>query len=327
MISLLPDEDQVAIVNSLESLLTDAAPLDRLQRPDSEVALWAELAALGMFSLPLHEIDGGMDAGWGTLALIFRQLGRHLVSPSVAATMLAVKMLGQHADVRDAVVAGRARVAFAMSIWPPDPAGKRFLSIDAPSADLLLVWQDKALTLVGNDATAPLVTGTDMALSLGRIDGVNGAGMATGDGDLATAAQLLIAALTVGLADAARDMAVGYAMTRQQFGRPIAEFQAIKHHCANMAVAAEVAWAQTIFAALRHESGAADAEQLSHAARLLSADAAIGNAETNIQVHGGIGFTAEALPHLLVRRAQLLARLGGDRREHREAVLSLQDTA
>ncbi|MGJ3627928.1 acyl-CoA dehydrogenase family protein [Sphingomonas sp. MMS24-JH45] len=126
-----------------------------------------------------------------------------------------------------------------------------------------------------------------------------------------TTISLLLSAYLTGVAQASTAMAVAYAGTREQFGQPIGAFQAVKHICADMATRAAAAEAQTFFAAATFGRGADDGAEVA-AARLLAADAALANAKANIQVHGGMGFTAECDAHLLLKRAHLVARLGSD---------------
>jgi 3-oxochol-4-en-24-oyl-CoA dehydrogenase len=102
------------------------------------------------------------------------------------------------------------------------------------------------------------------------------------------------------------ESASAYAKVREQFGRPIATFQAVKHHCANMLVASELATAAVWDAARAATGPSADPAQLSYSAAVaatLALAAADQNAQLNIQVHGGIGFTWEHDAHLYLRRA------------------------
>jgi alkylation response protein AidB-like acyl-CoA dehydrogenase len=126
-------------------------------------------------------------------------------------------------------------------------------------------------------------------------------------------ARALLAAEAVGGAADCVEAAVDYAKVRQQFGRTIATFQAVKHHCANMLVAAESAIAAAWDAA---RAAGEDEEQfrlMAAVAAALSFPAYVRDAELNIQVHGGIGFTWEHDAHLHMRRALVLAALfGGD---------------
>jgi alkylation response protein AidB-like acyl-CoA dehydrogenase len=106
-------------------------------------------------------------------------------------------------------------------------------------------------------------------------------------------------------------MSVAYAGVREQFGRPIGSFQAVKHHCANMAMAARCARDQTNFAAVAIDEGRDDAALQVECALFVAGTAALENAGLNIQIHGGLGFSDEADPHLLLKRTQLLLAIAG----------------
>lgn len=96
-------------------------------------------------------------------------------------------------------------------------------------------------------------------------------------------------------------MAVEYAKVREQFGRTIGTFQAVKHHAANMLVAAE-----TATAAVWDAARADDLDSAAFAAAVAAAlaiRAQVFNAQNNIQLHGGIGFTWEHDARLYLRRA------------------------
>ena len=103
-------------------------------------------------------------------------------------------------------------------------------------------------------------------------------------------------------------MSVDYAKTRHQFGRPIGAFQAIKHLCADMLVRTETARAAVQAAAVTADQpGVGDVERSAAGAALLGAEAALDNAQTAIQVHGGMGFTWDVPVHLFLMRARVLA--------------------
>src|SRR6202040_1547278 len=126
-------------------------------------------------------------------------------------------------------------------------------------------------------------------------------------GLLTDVARAVLAAEAAGIAGETTELAAEYAKVREQFGRPIATFQAVKHHCANMLVAAELATAAAWDAG---RAGVADRDQLSYTAAIaatLAIPAAVQNAQLNIQVHGGIGFTWEHDAHLYLRRAAAVA--------------------
>lgn len=150
-------------------------------------------------------------------------------------------------------------------------------------------------------------------------------GIAVGTSELAWSLRLrgvlLAAALQVGVAAATLERAVSHAKERHQFGRPVGSFQAMKHLCADMLVRAELARCAVHHAAAlvdqpqaaRDEAEAAGTDpaemprRATAGAKLLADEAAVRNARTCIQVHGGMGFTWEAPLHLYLKRAQVLA--------------------
>src|SRR5262245_32902787 len=137
-----------------------------------------------------------------------------------------------------------------------------------------------------------------------------------------TVFRILASAEAVGVNWAALEMAVEYAKVREQFGRTIGTFQAVKHHAANMLVDAEQTTAATWDAARADDLDSAwfaAAVAASHAIR-----AQVFNAENNIQLHGGIGFTWEHDAHLYLRRARTLAALMGDGADPRLDVVEAQ---
>ncbi len=125
-----------------------------------------------------------------------------------------------------------------------------------------------------------------------------------------TVFRILASAEAVGVSWATLEMAVEYAKVREQFGRTIGTFQAVKHHAANMLVNAEETTAATWDAARADDLDSAwfpAAVAASHAIRTQ-----IFNAQNNIQLHGGIGFTWEHDAHLYLRRARTLAAIMAD---------------
>src|SRR5207237_4322512 len=122
-------------------------------------------------------------------------------------------------------------------------------------------------------------------------------------------ARVILAAEAVGVARECTELAAAYANHRMQFGRPIGMFQAVKHHCANMAVATELATSAVWDAARAAASGGDQLAYASAVAATLSADAADLCANLNTQVHGGIGMTWEHDAHLFMRRATTLLSL------------------
>ena len=178
--------------------------------------------------------------------------------------------------------------------------------------DALLVVDAEGIALVDPDALDATDVGRalDPLTPLARVDRLP-AGVRVADAAAAArwtvAAEVLTGALCAGLAAATCTMAVEYAKGRQQFGRPIGSFQAVKHLCADMLVRAEVARAAVEAAALSvDQSGVGDPERAAAGAALLAGEAAVANAKACIQVHGGMGFTWEVPAHLYLMRARVL---------------------
>ncbi len=133
-------------------------------------------------------------------------------------------------------------------------------------------------------------------------------------------AMIALAAEQVGAAEACLDMAVEYAKVRQQFGRPIGSFQAIKHKCADMLMLVEAARSSAFYASALAAQGAADLAEAASSAKAYCSDAFFHCAAENIQIHGGIGFTWEHPAHLYFKRAKSSEMLFGAPALHRERV-------
>ena len=140
---------------------------------------------------------------------------------------------------------------------------------------------------------------------------------------------LALAAEQVGGAQRCLDMAVAYAKVRHQFGRAIGSFQAIKHMCADMLLEVESARSAAYHAAWAAADGAADLPLVASLAKAYCSEAYFHVAASNIQIHGGIGFTWEHDAHLYYRRAKSAEVMLGTPASHREAVadLLLKDAA
>ena len=258
IVDLTPTEDQALIAESLGSLLADTLPVERLREGDrhrgaAERAAWPQLVELGLFGLGLPEDKGGIGYGLAEEVLAARALGRHLASPAVLAQM-AAPHLASDAATRTALGTGEARAAFALDLG--DGGVQLF---DAEHATHLLFVSD-GVQLLPRSAfgAAEGLDGLDETVSLAHAAAPEAA---PARGEEADRLSLLLAAYLVGVASAATDMAVEYAKTREQFGQAIGGFQAIKHMCADMAVRAAAAEAQTFHAAATWGLGLDDAAE------------------------------------------------------------------
>jgi len=140
-------------------------------------------------------------------------------------------------------------------------------------------------------------------------------------GEVFDRALVALAAEQVGGAQKVLEMAVGYARTRVQFGRQIGSFQAIKHRCADMLIDVERAKAAVYQALWAVDHEPAEVPAAAGLAKAFCSEAYFDAAASNIQVHGGIGYTWEHPAHLYFRRAKSSQLMLGTPSHHREALL------
>ena len=131
-------------------------------------------------------------------------------------------------------------------------------------------------------------------------------------------AAIALAAEQLGGAQRALDMAVGYAKTRHQFGRPIGSFQAIKHRCADLLLEVSSLRSAVRYAAAAVAEDSAEIPVVAALTKAYASDVYFHVAAENIQIHGGIGFTWEHDAHLYFKRAKSSELLLGDASYHRE---------
>ena len=289
---------------------------------------WRELADLGWLGLHVDEAHGGSGFGLPELVVVIDELGR-AVAPGpfvptvvVSAVLAAVGTEEQKARLLPGLIDGTltGAVGFGghVTVSGGRASGAAGVVLGAGLADLLLIAAGDDMLLVQRSTDGVSVevpTNLDRTRRSGRV---MLAGVAVdvlpGAREAAVArARTLFAAEAVGGASDCVDVAVEYAKVREQFGRTIATFQAVKHHCANMLVAAESAVACVWDAARAAGEDEQQFRLIAAAAATLALPAYVRNAELNIQVHGGIGFTWEHDAHLHLRRALTVqALLGGD---------------
>lgn len=299
-------EDQRHILDAASALLAADFPVARLRagRPDDI----APLAAFGAFSLSVPEAEGGAGFTPVEEALLHVLLGRHLVSARALAATLAAAVARQAgmADFVAAFAGLERRACLAVA------SGSDILLLDPADEDMALLFEERGLALVEIAHVRP-ETGLGRSLVVARMPAGARIVVRSGDARVLATADLLVSAQLLGIAEATRGLAVAYAGLRRQFGRPIGAFQAIKHRCADMAIAAEMLSAQLDMAATALADDRPDASFQVAALRRLAPRTALANARACVQVHGGIGFSAEADPHHFVKQAHLLAQLGDAR--------------
>ena len=317
-------------------------------------AEWAAVVQAGWPGLEVPAAQGGAGASFAEVAVVLEEMGRAASAGPFLGSVLAVGALGlvEPSAGRDELLAGIAagdvRTAVAVPTGDLGPAsrppfriersgggsrlaGRATFVPDAPGADrILVVAHDPTAGPVLVDAApgdgvevrpTPVV---DATRSLAEVVGDGTPVEATRcwplSGDprgLVTRGALAVALDSVGVAGAALDATVAYVGVRRQFGRAIGSFQAVKHACANVAVALTlsrrlVADAVAQVVATSPDAAAAVAMAKSHAA-----ETAVAATGTAVQLHGGIGYTWEHGLHAFQKRAALNLSLFGSPRAHR----------
>jgi alkylation response protein AidB-like acyl-CoA dehydrogenase len=309
---LTPNGDETGIIEAASAFLADAIPISRLHQPgsaDLDTAVLRRIAEMGWFGITVPSASGGSGLTSIEHVLFFREVGRCCGPLDILAQSLAAKATPD-AALRQALLRGEQCVALAVA----DSEGIRiFGSREAPCA--LQIADDGARFLDLRGVTSEERPSLDPATSMRVVrPGAYRATSGCGTPELARLARLAVAAMLLGVAEAALDLIVAYAKIRHTFGRPIGAYQAVRHPCADMALRVEAARCQLWFAAAAMKESRRDLDAHVDAAKHLANEAALSNADVNIQLHGGIGVTDEHDAHLLLKHALLLSRLFGSKR-------------
>ena len=298
---------------------------------ESRPPFWQNLVELGWLGLHIDEEHGGSGYGLPELVVVIEELGRAVAPGPFVPTVIASAVIAKDgtADQKSRLLPGlidgtiTAAIGLDSQVRVSDGLadGDAGIVLGAGLGELLVIaaGDDVLLLERGREGVSVDVPDNlDPTRRSGRVrlqnvsvsadDIVPGAREST-----LARARTLLAAEAVGGASDCVDAAVAYAKVREQFGRTIATFQAVKHHCANMLVAAESATAAVWDASRAASEDEQQFRLIAAAAAALAFPAYARNAELNIQVHGGIGFTWEHDAHLHLRRALVIAALlGGD---------------
>ena len=338
-----PDEYGEQFAEAVDEYLTKSYDGDRRRRllegGGWDPAFAGELGELGWYSLAVPEEHDGLGAGLGALGPVFAQLGRHLVAGPQLESFLLPALLPESVDTAGVVALvdpgvsddWRAELG-SVSLADGRLAGSVTASRFAAQADLLVVVaasaSEEVVCVVDAAASGVVVEDVDSAdpgAAFGRVtlDGVEA--VPVGDDELVTRlrawARLLLACELGGIAHRSLELAVAHVAQREQFGRPVGSFQALKHIAADM----HATWAgldSLCRATVADAAGAslAELDLLGAIAKAHAADAALRVCENAIQLHGGMGFTTEADVGWYYRRALGLQAWYGDAVELRRRV-------
>ena len=313
---------------------------------------WSVLCEqVGVAALAIPEEHGGAGGGVAELAVVARELGRELVGcPFLGSSVLTTLAILETGDTQDhsrllpglaeGSVVGALAWTSATGRWCPDEVactatastdrsivdGTAHYVLHGDSAGLLLVLAETgdglALIEVDPAQSGVRVSGTpamDRSRSFARIELTQATGRRVGPGDARAALRqvrdlscAVLAAEQAGAAAKALEITVAYSLEREQFGRPIGGFQALKHRMADLHVLVETAWSAAEAAA---EPGP-DQARLAAVAKAWCSRALSEVAAEMIQLHGGIGITWEHPAHRYFKRAHSSAELFGPPHQH-----------
>jgi alkylation response protein AidB-like acyl-CoA dehydrogenase len=308
--------DQEAFRDAVADLLGKACPPSVVRAAWDAPAgaldrgVWDDLAGMGVLSVLVPEDQGGLGLDETFLVPVLEACGRAaLPHPIVETAMVAGPLLGADAGMVSTDLGG-----------PNLPC--------AADADVLLLHDGERLLQVSSSEVAlDALETVDRARRAARLGpGPLPASATPATGDLTAIDQafdrgaLGSAALLVGLAQAMLDQTVAYVRERHQFGVPVGSFQAVKHHCANVALALEhtrpIVWRAAWSVAHDLPTRARDAS----AAKAMANEAAERAGRAALQCHGAIGYTVEADLHLFLKRSWALTRAWGDTAFHTDRV-------
>jgi alkylation response protein AidB-like acyl-CoA dehydrogenase len=293
-------------------------------RNELDRALWAQAGALGWLGFGIPEQFGGLGLGFSGLAILHTELGRQAAPGPFIATLSAAQALVESGD--DAarrtwlprLAAGEisAAVPASLDVTPLTrsgagvsgtmrclgspisaiiiaPAGNSWAIVDLAGADVTPVsmW-DRTREIVDitvQDARPVFLTADPDAIQRA----------------LTRAMALAVAADSAGAARAITERTIDYMKTREQFGQPIAGFQALKHRAADLATKLAVMDEMVAHAVQRAAAETPDATIWSALAKSEVTEAAVFVTTDCVQLHGGVGFTWDFDPHIFLKRARL----------------------
>jgi alkylation response protein AidB-like acyl-CoA dehydrogenase len=313
MIDLGLSDEQRNIAEGAATLLRDHSPVARLRNTGGDQQVRQRLADWGWFALGLPEAAGGLGLSIAEEALLYFEAGRVLLSPSLLATTLAAGLV--EPALRGELTTGGRSAAFAIAAGE----GRTYCLDRGDAAVIVMIDRDEMLVYSADAFAGEAVVGLDetLATEKGRLDDRPPLARAPRERAL-----LLVAAMLAGIAKASAELAVDYAKTREQFGQPIGAFQAVKHRCVDMGLLAFAAEAQLLMAAACAAERREDAPFQIRAAVHSAIHAARSNGAAAIQVHGGMGFTAECDAHRFLKRTHVLTQAIGGLAPHAISLLA-----
>lgn len=285
---------------------------------------------LGWLAIALPEEHGGLGLGAAGLAILNYELGRAAAPGAFLATSVVLQAIALSDAAREPAVetiiadavGGKATLALAAKLEAPKGDAPVWLLGEADAAAALMAGEGDDLFLVDlAGAATDKVTMWDETRSMIALAPSAGKRIAklTGARPMLEAFYALaLAADSAGIARGVLDRTVVYMKEREQFGRPIGSFQALKHRAADHQVNA-IAALQLVWQAVDQlDANAAGARMWPAMAKANVTEAAARIAGDCVQLHGGVGFTREYDPHLYMKRGRLNEMLLADNPQLRD---------
>jgi alkylation response protein AidB-like acyl-CoA dehydrogenase len=309
--------------------------------------LWTHMAAQGFLGAIIPEEAGGMGLGMVELAALAEEMGRALVPGAFLSNVLAAAAIHAAGSKKylAEIASGKTKATLALlessakwdldSVQMPALEGEKMFVPDAGIADVIVVAaRDRGelalYSVESKDVKKSLMPAVDLTRRLYKLSFRGGGELiARGDAarraieralDVATVA--LCAEMTGGM-QRTLEIAVEYAKTRKQFGKPIGQYQAVQHQCADMYLWTESSRSAAYYAAWALDSSIPEARTAVSVAKVYASDAARETGNRGVQVQGGMGFTWENDTHLFYRRAKASEIAFGDATYHRERIARL----
>ncbi len=323
-------------------------------------AQWKEIAELGWTGLTVAEEHGGAGLGWVDLIVLLEETGRSLFPSPLVSNTIAAAAIAEAGSPEQAArflpsLADGSRIGTLALLEADDRLGEEGIALageasggsftlrgekryvtDADAADVFVVPFRASgpvrLAVVSADAEGVTVESTpsmDLTKRMGtvRFDGVSVPGADVLESaplsrilDLATAA---VTAEMVGAAEGAHALTVAFTKERIQFGKPIGQFQGVKHPLAEMHVDVESFKSLVYYAAWALDERHADAPRAVSMAKAYASDAFARIGIDAVQLHGGVGYTWEYDAQLYLKRSKWARPIFGDAAHHYERVASL----
>lgn len=333
-------DDQVALQDAARSLLDDRCDISRvraaMEGDGFDRDLWGAMAEQGWPGILADSTVGGLGLGVVEAAVLLEQTGSHLTPVPFLQQLLATAALADTPSLPGLVEGSQLGTAARRAVTRNGDgtvSGRPEPVLYGHVADVLVVpagedgGAEELVVVDLADIDRRAEPAMDLTRRLAWIDLDHAPATTVGGPDevarLLDLGALFHSAELLGGAAAVLGLTVAYAREREQFGRPIGSFQAVKHRCADMLVDVEGMRSAVYHAAWTLGADDPDAPMAAATSKVWCSEAGLRVAESALQVHGGIGFTWEADVHLYLKRAQLDGTAFGNAGHHRTRLAAM----